>query len=184
MIPKLHVAVNNNITQMRCIGRIDRARECVAKETTNGEYNLELTTDIEDFTAPNLTTLKFISAKPNPFDPEQFFIVTKTERTIQGTIKAYADHIHSLCNQICTDNVQSYADEKENQYTSQMVADVWYKLTHEKLPAGITMPFTFSSNITTKADFCLGTTKAETFGNIMSACTAANINTTILLYSF
>lgn len=169
MIPRLHVAINNNITQMRCIGRIDRARECVAKETTNGEYNLELTTDIEDFTAPNLTTLKFISAKPNPFDPEQFFIVTKTERTIQGTIKAYADHIHSLCNQICTDNVQSYTDEKENQYTSQMVADVWYKLTHEKLPAGITMPFTFSSNITTKADFWLGTTKAETFGNIMSA---------------
>lgn len=169
MIPKLHVAVNNNLSSMRCIGRINRARECIAKETLNGEYNLELTTDTSDFCAPNLTTLKFISAKPNPFDPDQFFIVTKTERTIFGLIKAYAEHIHSLCNQICTDNVQSYTDEKENQFDAVQVASAWYKLTHERLPAGVTMPFSFSSNITNTADFWLGTTKAETFGNIMSA---------------
>ena len=169
MIPKLHVAVNNNLSSMRCIGRINRARECIVKEAINGEYNLELTTDTADFTAPNLTTLKFISAKPNPFDDEQFFIVTRTERTIDGLIKVTAEHIHSLCNQIVTDNVQLYSDEKENQIENITAAGAWNILTNSHLPDGVTMPFSFSSNITQTADFWFGTSKAETFGNIMSA---------------
>ncbi|MEE3499284.1 MAG: hypothetical protein VZS12_09170 [Ruminococcus bromii] len=168
MIPKLHIAVNDDITSMRCIGRIDRARECICKRTINGEYTLEITTDIADFTALNITTLKFISAKPNPFDDEQYFIISKVERTIDGLIKFTAEHIAFLCNQIITHNLTIYADEKENLIENTTAAGAWYVLINSYLPNGFKMPFSFSSQVNTRADFWLGTAKAETFGNIMS----------------
>lgn len=175
MIPKLYISDGPYGTSRTLIGNISHCSRCICKEVLNGEYLLELTTDTTDFTNGYISTQNIIGARPNPFDSEQFFVIYKTERLINGKINVYAEHIRSLCNQYVTQPTGTYTEGNE-QTINTTPRGAWREII-SYLPLGEEMPFNFSSDITTLADYYLGLSKAETIGNILGGAEGSFLDT-------
>lgn len=168
MIPKLYRTNNDTATSRTFLGYINRCSKGICRFVAGGEYIIELTTDVNDFTEPSLISQNIIEVKPNYRDPAQLFIIKKTERKINGIINVYAEHIRMLCNQYTTTGAVVYADEDEGTITNVTPAEAWDEIINNNMPLTARPPFTFTSDITTRLDFSLGLTKAETLGNILA----------------
>lgn len=177
MIPILYNSDNSYGTSRTPLGLINHTSRCVVKETLNGEYTLELSTDINDFTNGYISTQKIIEAKPNPQHKPQLFIINKVERFIDGKINIYADHIKSLCNQYVTKNATVYTDDDENILENATPVLAWNKIITENMNDNTQPPFSFNSDITSKANFSLGLTKSETLGNILGGTEGSFLDT-------
>lgn len=165
MIPKLYRADNTTGTSRTFLGNINHCSRGICKEVLNGEYIAEFTTDLNDYTAGWLKTQRLFEARPNFQDPPQLFIINRTERLINGQINVYGEHIKTLCNQYTTRGESVYSDENETILENYTPLQIWNYLRDNCFLD--TPPFSFSSTITTKNNFSLGITKAETLGNIL-----------------
>ncbi len=168
MLPRVYTTDNATGTQRTFRGRVNCAEKCFTKSALNGEITLELTTSVNDNTAGYLRSQRMIEAIVDFRLPPQLFIITKTERLINGKINVYGEHVKSLANQYITAGSTVYADENENVMENTNPFDVWNALIAEMTTMGLAVPpFTFGSDILTQADFSLGLTKPETFGDIL-----------------
>lgn len=164
MIPKLYASTNMFGTSRTFLGNINHCQSCSVREVENGEYSMALLTDTTDFTAEHLLAQRLIKALPNPQDAPQFFVVTKVDRKINNTIEVTAEHIRTLANQLVVAGHPVYSSEKDNVINVTPLG-AW-SACGEKISGAI--PFNFFSDITTKVDFWLGLSKAETLGTVLS----------------
>lgn len=165
MFPKLYDEVQTVGGQFsyRYLGTLTKCLKCEVTEVRNGAYTLSLETTVNDESAELILSQRMIGVKPNPTDNMQFFELQKTERTLDGIIKAEAKHIKCLCFAICT-NGDSTTPEDPIIYNGT-AQGAWNKIVTDYISS--TVPFSFTSNIKTVADFKLGLTISETLGNIL-----------------
>lgn len=165
MLPKLYEEFTYTGSEYRYsyLGTLTNCLKCEVTEVRNGAYTLSLETTVNDDCADLILSQRMIGIKPNPFDNMQFFEIQKTERTLDGIIKAEAKHVKCLCFAICT-NGDSATPEDPIIYhgTAQQT---WNELVNNNISG--TVPFSFSSNISTAADFKTGLTISESLGNIL-----------------
>ena len=166
MIPRLYDSFNTTSAKGATdfIGTITNCHSCFVKEIRNGEYTLELETSINDSTAGELLSQRIISAKPNPHDPVQCFEIQSTERTTDGNVKVSAKHVKNFaCNLVSLGSI-SYTDIPD---TYNLTPEgVWNRLFNNTYIEDA-CPFTFTSDITAKADFYLGFNAPKTLGAIL-----------------
>lgn len=165
MLPKLYdeFSTTGRDFGRQYLGTINHCTKCQVTEVRNGAYTLSLETTVNDDCANLITSQKIVGVKPNPFDSIQYFEITKTERTTDGKIKAEATHVKNLAFQICTTGDQDY-EGNIYVYNGTPTA-VWNKLKDDYIPT--TIPFQFSTNLTTAKDFSLGMSIPESLGNIL-----------------
>lgn len=165
MLPKLYDEVQMVGGQFtyRYLGTLTNCLKCEVTEVRNGAYTLSLETTVNDESAELILSQRMIGVKPNPTDDMQFFEIQKTERTLDGIIKAEAKHIKCLCFAICTDG--DSATPEEPIIYNETAQGAWNKIVADYISSN--MPFSFTSNIGTVADFKLGLTISETLGNIL-----------------
>nr|WP_316614630.1 phage tail spike protein [uncultured Ruminococcus sp.] len=144
-------------------GTLTHCRKCEVTEVRNGTYTLSLETTVNDECADLILSQRMIGVKPNPTDNMQFFEIQKTDRTLDGIIKAEAKHIKCLCFAICTDGGGTTPEDPFIFHgTAQQT---WNELVNNNISSAV--PFSFTSDIGTIADFKLGLTISETLGNIL-----------------
>lgn len=165
MLPKLYEEFTYTGSEYiySYLGTLTNCLKCEVTEVRNGAYTLSLETTVNDDCADLILSQRMIGIKPNPFDNMQFFEIQKTERTLDGIIKAEAKHIKCLCFAICTNGNGSTPEDPFIYHgTAQQT---WNKIVADDISS--TVPFLFTSNIGTVADFKLGLTIPETLGNIL-----------------
>lgn len=165
MLPKLY----DEITQgedytSRYIGTLTHCRKCEVHEVRNGAYTVNLETTVNDECADLLLSQRMIGVKPNPFDNMQLFEIQKTTRALDGIIKVEGKHIKNLCFQLCSEG--DLGREGEPTYYRGNPRQVWNRIVSAYIPGG-SVPFTFTSDITTRVDYYLGLSEAETLGNML-----------------
>ena len=113
MFPKLYDEVQMAGGQFtyRYLGTLTNCIKCEVTEVRNGTYTLSIETTVNDDCANLILSQRMIGVKPNPTDNMQFFEIQKTERTLDGIIKAEAKHIKCLCFAICTDGDNTTPDD-------------------------------------------------------------------------
>ena len=165
MLPKLYDEVQTVGGQFsyRYLGTLTNCLKCEVMEVRNGAYTLSLETTVNDDSADLILSQRMIAVKPNPFDSPQFFEIQKTERTLDGIIKAEAKHIKCLCFAICTDG--DGATPEDPIIFRGTAQQTWDEIVNNNIAS--TVPFSFTSNISTVADFKSGLTISETLGNIL-----------------
>lgn len=165
MLPKLYdeVQVVDGQFSYRYLGTLTNCLKCEVTEVRNGAYTLSLETTVNDENAELILSQRMICVKPNPTDNMQFFEIQKTERTLDGIIKAEAKHIKCLCFAICTNG--DGATPEDPIIFRGTAQQTWNELVNNNISG--TVPFSFTSNIGTVADFKLGLTISETLGNIL-----------------
>ena len=146
------------------LGTLTHCRKCEVREIRNGSYTLTLETTINDDCADQILSQRMIGVKPNPFDEMQFFEIQKTTRSLDGIIKVEAKHIKNLCFQICSEG--DVGREGVPTYYTGTPDQVWNLIVSQYVP-GHSVPFSFSSDITTTARYYLGLSEAETLGNML-----------------
>lgn len=178
MIPRLYVSNNSYGTSKTLLGNMDHTSKCVAKETLNGENQIELVTDINDFTNEYISVQKIIEVKPNPQQDPQLYIIDKVERKINGKINISANHISSLCNQYITNGIgSSSTDDYQRTLSDVTPKEAWDIIMSNYMPVTSTIPFNFTSDITTTSDFSLGLVNPETIGNILGGTEGSFLDT-------
>lgn len=169
MIPKLYRSFDT-IHGNRAggfFGSITDCRKCIVKEVRNGEYTLDLETTINDPTADSILSQRIIGAKANPKDPVQYFVINRTERSLNGLIKASAKHVKEFACQLVSEGDINRTDIPTTYNLTP--SGVWNKLF--AIGGGTpyisdACPFTFTSDITSKAAFSLGFNSPATLGSI------------------
>lgn len=146
------------------IGTLSHCRKCEVREIRNGAYTLSLETTVNDDCADKILSQRMIGVKPNPFDGMQFFEIQKTTRSLDGIIKVEGKHIKNLCFQICSEG--DLTREGVPTYYYGTPEQVWNRIVTAYVP-GHSIPFSFTSDITTKANYYLGLSEAETLGNML-----------------
>ena len=165
MLPKLYEEFTYTGSEYRYsyLGTLTSCLKCEVTEVRNGTYTLSLETTVNDECADLILSQRMIGVKPNPTDNMQFFEIQKTERTLDGIIKAEAKHIKCLCFAICTDGGGTTPEDPFIFHgTAQQT---WNELVNNNISSAV--PFSFTSDIGTIADFKLGLTISETLGNIL-----------------
>lgn len=165
MIPKLYDEVQKADGQMsyKYLGALTKCRKCDVTEVRNGAYTVSLETTVNDDCAGMILSQRMIGVKPNPIDDMQFFEIQKTERILDGIIKAEAKHIKCLCFSICTNGNSTTPDDPiVFRGTPQQT---WDELVNNNISSVV--PFSFSSDISGSSDFKLGLTISESLGNIL-----------------
>lgn len=170
MIPKLYDSFDivnaNGVSDF--LGSITHCKKCMVTEVRNQEYTLSLETTVNDPVADLLLSQRIIAAKANPKDPIQYFVIEKTERSLSGIIKVSAKHVKDFACQFVSEGDTVPTDIPTTYNLSP--SGVWDKLFGND--GGVpyipdTCPFTFTSDITTKADFYLGFNNPVTLGSIL-----------------
>ncbi|MBQ3265059.1 MAG: phage tail protein [Ruminococcus sp.] len=156
--------LSGNSYHYNIVGVLTHCTKCEVHEIRNGAYTLSLETTVNEESADRILAQNVIAAKPNPTDPIQFFEIQKTTRSLDGIIKVEAKHIKHLCFQICSDGGLDFSDSIYT-YTGTP-QQVWNKLVSDFITGG-SVPFTFSSNISSTRAFYLGMNTAEMLGNIL-----------------
>jgi len=150
------------------IGTISRCKKCKVNEARNAEYTLDLETTVNDPTANSIVSQRIIAAKANPFDPIQHFVIDRTERNLDGIVKATAKHVKEFACQFVSEGDVGRTDIPTTYNLTP--TGVWNKLFAIGGGAPYILdacPFTFTSNITTKANFALGFNSPATLGSIL-----------------
>ncbi len=163
MLPKLYDELSTSDFNYTFLGTLNRCTKCEVKEVRNGAYTLTMETTVNDDCAEMILSQRLIGVKPNPTDDMQLFEIQKTTRTIDGFIKVEAKHIKNLCFQICSEG--DLTTEGNKTVVSCTPLEAWELLKNEYITSDI--PFTFTSDITTKANFSIGLDSPETLGNIL-----------------
>ena len=165
MIPKLYDLFSNSALSGAppFLGRLTHCLSCLVTEERNGEYTLTLQTTVNEELASYLVSGRIIGANPNPHDNMQYFIIYKTERTMEGRITVYATHIKGLLNTVISEGDQGSADDIV--VKSGKPDDLWDLLNDEYIHYN---PFSFSTDITASKNVSLGFTVPETLANILS----------------
>lgn len=165
MLPKLYdeLVTGNSTYNYSFLGTLNCCTKCEVKEVRNGAYTLSMETTINDDCAGMLLSQRLIGVKPNPTDNMQLFEIQKTTRTIDGIIKVEAKHIKNLCFQICSEG--DLTTEGNKTVVNCTPLEAWELLKEDYIDSEV--PFTFTSDITTKADFSIGLDSPETLGNIL-----------------
>lgn len=168
MIPKLFNSfdVVNATGAGTFLGSISHCRKCLVKEVRNEEYTLDLETTALDPTANLLVSQRIIAAKANPKDPIQHFVIDRTERNLNGIIKASAKHVKEFACQFVSEGDVGRTDIPTTYNLTP--TGVWNMLFSRPAPyIPDECPFTFTSDVTTKADFALGFNSPATLGMIL-----------------
>ena len=165
MIPRLYDGLTQGQNySYTYLGTLTHCRKCEVREIRNGAYTLTLETTINDECADRILSQRMIGVKPNPFDDMQFFEIQKTSRSLDGIIKVEGKHIKNLCFQICSEG--DVGKEGVPTYCKGTPSEVWNVIVSQYVP-GHSVPFSFNSDITTKASYYLGLSEAETLGNML-----------------
>lgn len=170
MIPKLFdsfdIVNGNGVSGF--LGTITHCKKCLVTEVRNEEYTLNLETTANDPIADLLLSQRIIAAKANPKDPIQYFVIDRTERDLNGIVKVSAKHVKEFACQFVSEGDVGRTDIPTTYNLSP--TGVWNKLFDGAPNNGYIndpCPFTFTSDITTKADFYLGFNSPVTLGMIL-----------------
>ena len=165
MLPRLYSGSTlGQTSSYTYLGTLTHCKKCEVREVRNGSYTLALETTKNDDCADLILSQKLIGVKPNPFDNMQFFEIQKTTRDLSGIIKVEGKHIKNLCFQLCSEG--DLGREGVPTYYNGTPAQVWNRIVTAYI-AGGSVPFNFTSDITTKANYYLGLSEAETLGNML-----------------
>jgi len=145
------------------LGNLNCCTKCEVTECRNGSYTLSLETTVNDDCANLLLSQRIICAKANPFDDKQYFEIQSTERGTNGIIKVECKHIKNYCFQYCSEGDMAYDGDLLS--IKGTPKEVWDKLQKDYITT--TVPFNFSSDITSSSAFTLGISTPETLGNIL-----------------
>lgn len=169
MIPRLFNSFDTTASGVGAydfLGSISHCRKCLCTEVRNEEYTLDLETTVNDPVANILLSQRIIAAKANPHDPTQHFVIQKTERNLSGIVKVYAKHVKDFACQLHSEGDVGTTDTPFSYNLTP--AGVWNKLFETPSPyIPDACPFTFTSDISTTADFYLGFNDPKTLGAIL-----------------
>ena len=166
MIPKLYDSFGYQTASgaRDFLRKITHCTKCYVTESTDGEYTLDLETTVNDPAAPILLSQRIIAIKPNPHDPIQHFEIQSTERSTDGIIKLSAKHVKNfVCQLVSEGDIDHIGPATTYNLTPQ---GVWNKLFNDGYITS-SCPFTFTSDITAKADCYLGFNEPVTLGDIL-----------------
>ena len=137
MRPRLYSPGSADFTN-RGLGTIADAASCYVTEERNGIYELELTVPITTKHFSELVSRAIILVKPNPYSDPQPFFIWDSSKAMKGLVTFKAWHIS-----YDTDGIPV------NPFVATSAAQAMQMLNTKPV---IKSPFTFSTDITTKAD--------------------------------
>ena len=147
---------------MKFIGQLTHVEKCSVFERLNGDYTLSATFSPNDEMIGEIRNQRFLLAKPNPFDPPQYFELYSAEYDEIGRLTLKGRHIkHCANNNLIVD---VFSPDAQNDYTPlqhwNVIAEPYSGVPLLVFPNY----FTFSSPISTTAKMDIGWTKAGTLG--------------------
>lgn len=163
MFPLLYKSTSTIISEhnFKILGRLTLCYSCKITEERNGNYTLTATISADDRCAQIIQTQYFIKAKPNPFDPPQFFMIYKLAYKDNNKIEIKARHIkHCLYNNVVSTSgdIGSSPDVTPNDFWNDYIKGYTVLENH----------FAFSSNISSKKQMSLGFNIPCTIGELLS----------------
>lgn len=161
MIPILFPASATSYTT-RGIGTLTDALSCVVTEERNGEYELALDYPMGGRFFSEIKSQAIILAKPNTYDGPQPFRIYAISRPLQGVCTVSARHISYDLAGIPVTVPASGSPQVLTPITAQTAAAA---MTAMKENSAVTNPFTFTTDVTTRATFRI--THAGSFRSYM-----------------
>ena len=177
MIPRLYrsFALDSTLGAQDFLGSISHASKCICKQNAAGVYTIELETNVNDPTAADLISQRIIGVKPNPHDPVQYFEIQSTARNIDGHLTVTGVHVKEYACQLVSLGDVGAPDQL---YTFTLTpTGVWNKLFDSSSPYILRYcPFSFSSDISSTADFYLGFNDPKKLGAILGGETGSMLD--------
>ena len=157
MLPILYQSTSSlpSAASMQAIGRLTKVKKCAVKEQLNKSYTLSAAFSPTDELVGEIQVSRFILAKPNPFDPPQFFEIHKCVIDQKGELTVDARHLKQCC---CNNAIVSEYAEPQ----SKTPQGHW-----NALDLAFDNNFSFSSDITSSAAIETGYTKVDTLGRFL-----------------
>jgi len=146
--------------RMRYIGNLTNVEKCTSKEQINGDYSLSATISPNDEIIGEIQNQRFLLAKPNPFDPPQYFEVYGADYDEIGRLTLKGRHIKHCANNNITLDLFDTDPDTGTQWSATPYRH-WQVIT--PLLAFDNF-FTFSSSIAATAKINVGWTRAGTLG--------------------
>ena len=159
MLPLLYESTSRvpSPGSMNYLGRLTKCKSCVVTNQINSNYDLSAAFTITDELLDKIENQRFLMAKPNPFDPPQFFeIYNYYEENNAVTVKGR--HIkHCAYNNMLLDVFTSGGATTTPQGHWNLIAPTLY----------FNNAFSFSSAIVTTAAMQTGWSRAGTLGDFL-----------------
>lgn len=159
MLPLLYESLqpSPSANYMQYLGRLTKCKSCVVTNQINNNYDVSAAFFITDKLLDQIENQRFLMAKPNPFDPPQFFeIYNYYEENNAVTVKGR--HIkHCAYNNMILDVFSDSGNAKTPQ-------EQWNQIRPLLV---FTNGFSFSSAITTAAKMEVGYSRAGTLGDFL-----------------
>ena len=166
MLPLLYqsTALSPGPTTMKYLGRLAKCEKCVVSEQINVEYGVTATIAPTDELIGAIQNQLFLAAKPNPFDPPQYFEIYDMNLDGAGRVVLSGRHVKHCCynNIVLSDYAQAQGSGTPAQHWAEISEQLYF-----------TNYFTFSSGITDTANMAIGYTKADSLGKFLEELAAA-----------
>lgn len=139
---------------------------CLVTEERNGKYDLKMTYKIGGDNSSAIQNNTIVLVKPNEKDRIQPFRIYRITKEHKGTATAYGEHISGMLADIPVENDIHLTD-----------ATAEYALNKLKTKAMIDCPFTFSSDVTTVANFACNELIPTSIKTMMQGITGSILQT-------
>lgn len=143
---------------MTYLGRLTKCKRCVVTSQINNNYDLSASFVITDELLDQIENQRFLLAKPNPFDPPQFFEIYNYYEE-NNTVTVKGRHIkHCAYNNMILDvfGAGSGATTTPTRHWNNIESLLYFNNS-----------FSFSSAITTTAKMEVGWSRAGTLGDFL-----------------
>lgn len=99
MLPLLYESTTPILqpNKMNFLGRLTKSQKCSVSEKLNGDYMLSAVFSPTDELISEIRNQRFLYAKPNPFDPPQFFEIYNCSISRNDMLSLNARHIKHCC---------------------------------------------------------------------------------------
>ena len=139
---------------------------CLVTEERNGKYDLKMTYKIGGDNSSAIQNNTIVLVKPNEKDRIQPFRIYRITKEHKGTATAYGEHISGMLADIPVENDIHLIDSTAE-----------YALNKLKTKAMIDCPFTFSSDVTTVANFACNELIPTSIKTMMQGITGSILQT-------
>lgn len=160
------------------IGSLEKVVSCTVTEERNGEYTLDMQLAVTDDLANAVIPQRWICAKPNPTDSDQFFKIMSVSRNISSpTISIQAKHVKTIAfNRACVGGDISTSSGGTSTYRSGTPLHLWQILKREYLVTSWNdiFPYSFVAQTSPTDDTDPFTSKKLNIG-INDACTLGEV---------
>lgn len=125
------------------LGTLEKITSCQVTEERNGEYTLSMSLAISDECSDMIIPQRWICAKPNPFDEDQFFQIESVKRSnTSGIIEISCKHIKTIaCNRAAEGDINTVDSVS---YISGNPVQLWDELMSDYLAGRHVYPMKFN----------------------------------------